>query len=82
MVPIRNGGAAAHGSAWLGINFGRLARLSLITGYPDATDWLEEQIATKYDGVFIVSNKTGEKRKLVLYYQRNQKIREFKNNTN
>ena len=38
-TPIGNGGVAADGSAWLGINYGRLARLRLVTGYPEALDW-------------------------------------------
>ena len=33
-TPIGNGGVAPNGSAWLGLNYGRLARLRLVTGYP------------------------------------------------
>jgi hypothetical protein len=77
-TPIGNGGVAADGSAWLGINYGRLARLRLVTGYPEALDWSKDEIAPKNDGIFIVDIKTGNKRLLVSYYQLDQKIREMK----
>ncbi|MDB4583373.1 hypothetical protein N9164_09490 [Draconibacterium sp.] len=76
-TPIGNGGVAADGSAWLGINYGRLARLRLVTGYPEALDWSKDEIAPKTDGIFIVDIKTGEKRLLVSYYQLDQKLREL-----
>ena len=44
-TPVGNGGVAANGSAWLGINYGRLARLRLVTGYPEALDWSKNEIA-------------------------------------
>ena len=68
-TPIGNGGVAADGSAWLGINYGRLARLRLVTGYPEALDWSKDEIAPDKDGIFIVDIKTGEKRLLVSYLQ-------------
>ncbi|MEX0320557.1 MAG: hypothetical protein AB3N63_00210 [Puniceicoccaceae bacterium] len=68
-TPIGNGGVAADGSAWLGLNYGRLARLRLVTGYPEALDWSKEEIAPKNDGIFVVDIKSGEKRLLVSYKQ-------------
>ena len=68
-TPIGNGGVAADGSAWLGINYGRLARLRLVTGYPEALDWSKDEIAPENDGIFIVDAKTGKKRLLVSYRQ-------------
>lgn len=68
-TPIGNGGVAADGSAWLGINYGRLARLRLVTGYPEALDWSKDEIAPENDGIFIVDIKTGDKRLLVSYRQ-------------
>ena len=75
-TPIGNGGVAADGSAWLGLNYGRLARLRLVTGYPEALDWSQDKIAPKNDGIFIVDIKTGEKDLLVSYYELDQKLRE------
>jgi hypothetical protein len=75
-TPIGNGGVAADGSAWLGINYGRLARLRLVTGYPEALDWSKNELAPKNDGIFIVDIKSGEKRLLVSYDQMDQKLRE------
>jgi hypothetical protein len=76
-TPIGNGGVAADGSAWLGLNYGRLARLRLVTGYPGALDWSKEDIAPRIDGIFIVDIKTGGKRLLVSYSDLDQKLREL-----
>jgi hypothetical protein len=76
-TPIGNGGVAADGSAWLGLNYGRLARLRPVTGYPKALDWSEGAIAPENDGIFIVDIKTGKKRLLVSYYQLEEKLKEF-----
>ena len=70
-TPIGNGGVAADGSVFLAINYGRLARLRLVTGYPGALDWSREEPAPKNDGVFIVDIKTGKKQLLVSYRQIN-----------
>jgi hypothetical protein len=75
-TPIGNGGVAADGSAWLGLNYGRLARLRLVTGYPGALDWSKEDNAPENDGMFIVDTKTGEKRLLVSYLQLEKKLKE------
>ncbi len=75
-APIGNGGVAADGSAWLGINYGRLARLRLVTGYPEALDWSKDEIAPENDGIFIVDIKSGEKRVLVSYRQLEEKLKE------
>ena len=75
-TPIGNGGVAADGSAWLGLNYGRLARLRLVTGYPEALDWSKDEIAPENDGIFIVDIKTGEKRLLVSYRQLETKLKE------
>jgi len=77
-TPIGNGGVAADGSIYMGLNYGRLARLRLVTGYPEALDWSKDEIAPKNDGIFVVDVKTGKKRLLVSYYQLEQKIKEKK----
>ena len=51
--PIGNSGVAPDGSAWLGLNYGRLARLRSVTGYPELADWSEQSTAPDNDGVFI-----------------------------
>jgi hypothetical protein len=76
-TPIGNGGVAADGSSWLGLNYGRLARLRLVTGYPEALDWSKDEIAPENDGIFIVDIKSGEKRLLVSYRQLEKKLKEF-----
>jgi hypothetical protein len=76
-TPIGNGGVAADGSAWLGLNYGRLARLRLVTGYPGALDWSKDEVAPKNDGLFIVDIMTGKKRLLVSYYKLDEKLKEL-----
>ena len=76
-TPIGNGGVAADGSAWLGLNYGRLARLRLVTGYPEALDWSKDEVAPKNDGIFIVDIRTGKNRLLVSYHQLDEKLKEL-----
>ena len=76
-TPIGNGGVAADGSAWLGLNYGRMARLRLVTGYPEALDWSKDEIAPKNDGIFVVDIKSGKKRLLVSFHQLNEKLLEI-----
>jgi len=75
-TPIGNGGVAADSSSWLGLNYGRLARLRFVTGYPGAIDWSQDEIAPENDGMFIVDIRTGEKRLLVSYRQLEKKLKE------
>lgn len=75
-TPIGNGGVAADGSAWLGLNYGRLARLRSVTGYPGALDWSKDEMAPDNDGIFIVDIKSAEKRLLVSYRQLEEKLKE------
>ena len=79
-TPVGNSGVAADGSAFLAINYGRLARLRLVTGYPEALDWSRDEIAPENDGIFVVDIKTGKKRLLVSYRQLEKKIRERDSN--
>ncbi|XOV93613.1 MAG: hypothetical protein ACFHWX_02660 [Bacteroidota bacterium] len=75
-TPIGNGGVAADGSAWLGLNYGRMARLRLVTGYPEAYDFSKDEIAPENDGIFIIDIKTGQKKLLVSFAQIAEKIKE------
>lgn len=77
-TPVGNGGVAADGSAFLAINYGRLARLRLVTGYPQALDWSKDEIAPENDGIFIVDIKTGKKRLLVSYHQLDNELKKQK----
>jgi hypothetical protein len=74
-TPIGNGGVAWNGSFFMGLNYGRLARLRLVTGYPDSLDWSKDQTAPKNDGIFKVNIKTGEKELLVSYRQMENEIK-------
>lgn len=77
-TPIGNGGVAADGSAFLAINYGRLARLRLVTGYPEALDWSKDEVAPENDGIFIVDIKTGKKQLLVSYRQLEKELKKRK----
>ena len=66
-TPIGNGGVTADGTFFMGLNYGRLARLRLVTGYPKALDWSKEEKAPANDGVFKVDIKTGKKQLLASF---------------
>ncbi len=67
---IGNGGVAQRGGWFLGINYGRLARLRPVTGYPGAHDWTVDQPRNPAnDGIFKVNVKTKEKQLLVSFQQ-------------
>jgi len=74
-APIGNGGVAQKGGAFLGINYGRLARLRLVTGYPGSLDWSRSENAPDNDGIFVVDVKTGTRRLLVSYRQLADKLK-------
>ncbi len=80
---IGNGGVAWDGSFFMAINYGRLARLRLVTGYPGALDWSKDELAPQNDGIFKIDIKTGEKDLLVSYRQMEDEIKkndkDFKN---
>src|SRR5262245_44425908 len=69
-TPVGNGGVAQRGGWFLGINYGRLARLRPVTGYPGVRDWTAGR--TKHpadDGIFKVNVQTREKKLLVSFQQ-------------
>ncbi|MBM3737250.1 MAG: hypothetical protein FJW39_15825 [Acidobacteria bacterium] len=68
-TPIGNGGVAQNGRYFLGLNYGRMARLRPVTGYPGAYDWNPATPAPGDDGIFIVEIATGKKRLLVSFRQ-------------
>lgn len=77
-TPIGNGGVAWSGEFFMGINYGRLARLRLVTGYPRALDWSADEVAPENDGIFKVNIETGKKELIVSYRQMENEIK--KNN--
>jgi hypothetical protein len=68
-TPIGNSGVAQQGGYFLGINYGRLARLRPVTGYPGAFDWTEAAPHPADDGLFKVHVATGKKQLLVSFRQ-------------
>ena len=68
-TPIGNGGVSPTGHAFLGLNYGRLARLRRVTGYPGTLDWSKDHAAPPGDGIFLVDIESGKKRLLVSYQQ-------------
>ena len=76
-APIGNGGVAQKGGAFLGINYGRLARLRAVTGYPETLDWSRKDNAPRHDGIFVVDINIGTKRLLVSYRQLADKLRKL-----
>ena len=74
-TPIGNSGVAQKGGFFLGINYGRLARLRPVTGYPNAWDWTIGDAAPDDDGIFLVNVETGQLRLLVSYAQLRDELR-------
>lgn len=68
-TPVANGGVAQNGGRFLALNYGRMARLRPVTGYPGAFDYTGEALHPADDGVHLVDVKTGTKRLLVSFAQ-------------
>jgi len=68
-VPVANGGVCPTGEFFLAINYGRLARLRPVTGYPGAADPTAEVAAPENDGIFRVDIATGQRKLLVSFRQ-------------
>jgi len=75
-TPFGNSGVAQGGGWFLGINYGRMARLRPVTGYPGAYDWTGEAKHPDDDGIFKVDVKTGEKQLIVSFAQLGDALRE------
>lgn len=74
-TPFANGGVAQAGGFFLGLNYGRLARLRPVTGYPEVYDWTTGTLHPKDDGIFKVDIKTGDKSLLVSFHQLAEALR-------
>jgi len=68
-TPVGNSGVAQNGGFFLGLNYGRLARLRPVTGYPEAYDWTKGVSAPEDDGIFRINVATKEKKLIVSYKQ-------------
>jgi hypothetical protein len=68
-APVANGGVKQDGGAFAAINYARMARLRLVTGYPGAWDWTEGVNHPKDDGLFIVDVRTSARRLIVSFAQ-------------
>lgn len=75
-TPIGNSGVAQNGEAFLGLNYGRLTRLRLVTGYPGSLDWSKADQAPANDGIFSVNLSNGAKRLLISYEQLSKRLQE------
>ena len=67
--PVANSGVSRRGDSFLALNYGRLARLRLVTGYAGLNDWSAAEDAPANDGIFRVDVSTGERTLLVSYAQ-------------
>ena len=67
--PIANSGVARSGSHFLAVNYGRLARCRLVTGYAGLNDWSSAETAPENDGIFKVDVNSGMRNLLVSYRQ-------------
>ncbi|MHC4177222.1 MAG: hypothetical protein ACYSWU_06935 [Planctomycetota bacterium] len=65
--PTANSGVSPIGDKFLAINYGRLARLRPVTGYPEAFDWTVDVAAPEDDGIFIIDVASGDRSLLVSY---------------
>jgi hypothetical protein len=68
-TPFGNSGVAQNGRYFLGLNYGRMARLRPVTGYPEAFDWNPKTPAPDNDGIFLTEIESGKKKLLVSFKQ-------------
>jgi hypothetical protein len=66
-TPVGNSGMLPDGEHFLALNYGRLARLRPVTGYPESFDWTDGAGNPENDGVWRVNVESGEKELLVSY---------------
>jgi len=68
-TPVGNSGVAQRGGRFLALNYGRIARLRTVTGYPGAYDYTTGVLHPKDDGIHLVNLADGHRRLLVSYAQ-------------
>lgn len=74
-TPVGNSGVSPAGGKFAAINYGRLARLRSVTGYPGAYDWTDGTDHPTDDGVFVVDVASGDKKLLVSFSQLADRLR-------
>ncbi len=74
--PVGNSGVSQTGGEFLALNYGRLARLRLVTGYAGLRDWSEADNAPHNDGIFKVDVTSGKRKLLVSYRQLRDLVRD------
>jgi hypothetical protein len=74
-TPFGNSGVAHSGGYFLGINYGRLARLRPVTGYPGAYDWTKGVNHPDNDGLFMVDTATKQAKLIVSFRQLRDALR-------
>lgn len=66
---VANGGVSPTGKFFMAINYGRMARLRPVTGYPQAADPTAAEPAPTNDGIFRVDIQSGERQLIVSFRQ-------------
>jgi hypothetical protein len=74
-TPFGNSGVAQGGGTFLGLNYGRLACLRPVTGYPGAWDWTAKEKSPDDDGIFRINVGTREKEPIVSFRELRDAIR-------
>jgi len=75
-LPVANGGVSPTGEFFLAINYGRMARLRPVTGYPGAADPTVSANAPDNDGVFRVDVATGKRTLLASFQELRDALRD------
>ncbi len=73
---VANGGVSPTGEFFLAINYGRMARLRPVTGYPGAADPTAATPAPDNDGIFRVDVETGKHKLIVSFRQLRDLLRQ------
>jgi len=68
-TPFGNSGVSRKGEFFLGLNYGRMAKLRQVTGYVGSHNWTDGVAAPDNDGIFITGIESGKKRILVSFRQ-------------
>ena len=73
---VANGGVSPTGEFFLAINYGRMARLRPVTGYPGAADPTAAAPAPDNDGIFRVDVESGRHKLIVSFGQLRDLLRQ------
>lgn len=75
-TPFGNSGVAQRGGWFCGLNYGRMARLRPVTGYPESFDWNPDEMAPSNDGIFLADLNTGRERLLISFREMVERLRD------